>query len=104
MPDPRIPILIVTPFRNEDYSIPHYLRALKEIDYPKDLIDLYWLENDSSDKTLSMLQEAKDGLPFKSTTLESIDILGPVKKHEPGGYIKDSIRSKGRRRDKRWIE
>lgn len=93
--------MIVTPFRNEDHSIPHYLKGLREIDYPKELIDIYWLENDSSDKTLSMLQEAKDDLPFKSMTLESINILGPVKKRESGGYVKDI--GSGKRRRNAWL-
>jgi len=89
--------LIVTPFRNEDHSVPYYLKALKAVNYPKDLIDLYWLENDSSDKTLSMLKAAKDGMPFKSTTLESVNILGALKKQKPGGYWKDIGHSSKRR-------
>lgn len=82
-------ILIVTPFRNEDHSLSQYLEALKAVDYPKDLIDLHWLENDSTDKTLSMLKSAKDGIPFNSTTLESVNIVGPLQKQKPGGYWKD---------------
>ena len=82
-------ILILTPFRNEAHSIPHYMKALRALDYPPELIDVYWLENDSSDMTLRMLKREKDGMPFKSTTLESVKIIGPVKKRKPGRYSKD---------------
>jgi GT2 family glycosyltransferase len=95
-------ILIVTPFRNEDHSIRHYLKALKAVEYPKELIDLYWLENDSSDKTLSMLKTAKGEMPFKSTTLKSINILGSVKKRKSGEYIKDISYGRGLRKHP-WI-
>jgi len=82
-------ILIVTPFRNEEHSISHYLKALKRVDYPKELIDLYWLENDSTDKTLSKLTAVKGKMPFKSTTLKSVSILGPLKKRSAESYYKD---------------
>lgn len=73
-------ILIITPFRNEDHSIPQYLESINSIDYPKKLIDVYWLENDSSDKTLKMLKAAKSKQPFRTVRLKSIKILGPIKK------------------------
>lgn len=82
-------ILIITPFRNEEHSIPHYLTALKALDYPPELIDVYWLENDSSDNTLEMLKNAEPDMPFSSITLESINILGPQKKRGPKNYFKD---------------
>lgn len=81
-------ILILTPFRNEEHSIPLYLKSLESVEYPRDLIDVYWLENDSSDRTLEMLKEAEPTMPFK-TTLESINIFGPIEKATPGGYWKD---------------
>ena len=82
-------ILIITPFRNEEHSVPHYLKSLKALDYPPELIDVYWLENDSSDNTLALLREAEDDFDFNSLTLNSVKILGPVPKRPPGGYWKD---------------
>lgn len=93
----QVPILIVTPFRNEAHSISHYLKSLKAVDYPKRLIDLYWLENDSTDKTLSRLKKAKTKMPFGSTTLKSINILGPLKKRKSGSYYKDIGHDQSRR-------
>jgi len=94
-------ILIITPFRNEEHSIPQYLESLLAVDYPPELIDVYWLENDSSDRTLSMLKDAKPFMPFNSVVLESAKFIGPVKKKPPGDYVKDI--PYGQRRVAPWI-
>jgi hypothetical protein len=49
------PILICTPFNNESHAIDLYVKSLLDLDYPKDLIDLVWLENDSVDNTWNIL-------------------------------------------------
>jgi len=82
-------ILILTPFRNEDKSISQYVESIKSLQYPKDCIDLYWLENDSTDQTLEMLTKAKETMLFSTTTLESVNIIGPVEKKPPGEFVKD---------------
>lgn len=87
MTQPRI--LLITPFRNESHSLPHYLTSLYHLDYPPDLIDVYWLENDSADNTLGLLNIVKTRMPFRSTTLESIELIGKAKKRPPGEYCKD---------------
>ena len=81
-------ILVVTPFRNEEAAIPLYLEGLKNLDYPPDLIQAYWVENDSTDRTLQDLEEARPGMPFR-TSLESVNIIGPQAKKAPGQYVKD---------------
>lgn len=50
-------IVICTPFCNEEHSIPLYMEGLLKIDYPKELIDLVWLENDSIDNTKKLLDD-----------------------------------------------
>jgi len=82
-------ILILSPFRNEAHAIRLYMKGLENLDYPRELIDLYWLENDSSDDTLELLKALVESIDFKSVRLESIEILGPVEKRPPGGYWKD---------------
>jgi len=52
-----VPILVCTPFNNEDQSIDLYIQSLLDIDYPKEMIDLVWVENDSVDNTWGMLQK-----------------------------------------------
>jgi len=81
-------VLIMTPFRNEDHSVSHYVKGLRNLDYPHELIEIFWLENDSTDNTLQLLRDALPTIPFK-TTLDSVLILGGVKKEPRGGYWKD---------------
>ena len=90
-------ILILTPFRNESHSFSLYLESLYGLNYPKKLIDVFWLENDSSDDTLRMLEKGQYETPLNSVILKSINILGAVKKRRPGRYVKDIRRGKGRR-------
>ncbi len=94
-------ILIITPLRNEDHSISQYLESLYGLDYPKNLMDVYWLENDSTDTTLNLLKAAKSEMPFRSTALKSVKILGPIKKLKPGRHAKDI--GYGEHRVKSWL-
>lgn len=93
--DPRV--LVLTPFRNEETAIPFYLAGLKALDYPSRLVDVFWLENDSSDRTPGLLEEARTGLSFRSTELVSVTWLGPLPSREPGNYWKDLAYGKGHR-------
>lgn len=94
-------ILILTPFRNEDHSIPQYMQALKNLTYPH--VEAYWLENDSMDDTLELLEEYRPQMDFP-VTLESVSLLKkqPVKK-KPGRYWKD-IPYMVKRRGDAWLK
>jgi len=96
-------ILIVTPFRNEDHSIPYYIEVLNNLTYPHDLIDVYWLENDSTDNTTEILMQHYDKHDFRNLCFDSVDILmkKPVKR-KPGAYWKD-IPYRVRRRGIAWL-
>jgi len=94
MSQPRI--LIITPFRNEFHSIPFYLTALLSLDYPHELIDLYWLENDSTDRTLRLLKQVRGNLHFHHHEFRSKRIIGRVRKRTPGNYWKDLRYGRGR--------
>lgn len=90
MNEPRI--LILTPFRNEEASIPFYMNALEALDYPRDKLSLYWLQNDSSDNTseiLGLWLKARQFGKKLSIRLCDATIIGPVDKQPPGGYVKD---------------
>ncbi|PYY28360.1 glycosyltransferase [Paenibacillus illinoisensis] len=52
-------ITIAAPVRNREWILPQYLRSILKINYPKALIDLHFVVNDSSDKTFEMLTEFK---------------------------------------------
>lgn len=97
-------ILVLCPIRNEDHSIPLFLKGMEEMDYPKELLDIYWLENDSTDRTLKMLRKAEQGFSdqFGSLRLASDSFIeGGAPKNPPGGYWKDI--KYGGRRIKPWM-
>lgn len=52
-----VPILVCTPFNNEEQSIDQFVAGMLAIDYPKDLMDIIWIENDSVDRTWEKLQK-----------------------------------------------
>ena len=83
-------ILILTPFRNVSHSFSQYFKSLLALDYPLSKIDIYWLENDSSDNTFNLLEKGVEKLDrlyrgftsFNSVTLESVKIIGKVKRND----------------------
>lgn len=52
-------ILIACPVSCRGWIIPYYLRNLKNLDYDKKLIDIYWIINNSTDDSLLFLNEFK---------------------------------------------
>ncbi|MCP1185091.1 ANP1/MMN9/VAN1 family protein [Paenibacillus sp. 1781tsa1] len=54
-------ITIAAPVRNREWILPQYLLKIFEINYPKSLIDLHFVVNDSLDRTFELLTEFKKG-------------------------------------------
>lgn len=52
-------ILVACPVHSRDWVIPYYLRNLYNLDYEKKLIDIYWIINNSTDSSFSLLQNFK---------------------------------------------
>ncbi|MFF2834283.1 hypothetical protein ACFVSK_21165, partial [Cellulosimicrobium cellulans] len=52
-------ITIAAPVRDRDWILQHYLDAIVNVDYPKNLIDLRFVVNDSTDRTLEILTDFK---------------------------------------------
>ena len=53
-------ILIACPVSNREWVLSHYLEHLYKIDYPKNLISLYFIINHSTDKSSDILKEFKN--------------------------------------------
>lgn len=49
-------VLIAAPVRNRAKHLPHYLKALQALDYPPDLLSYYFLVNDSTDESESLVR------------------------------------------------
>jgi len=52
-------VLVSCPVSNRDWILPYYLEHIKNINYPKHLIHIYWIVNNSKDDSLKMLQQFK---------------------------------------------
>lgn len=53
-------VLVSAPIHQREWILPYYLEHIFNIDYPKSLIKIYWLINNCTDKSLSLLQQFKD--------------------------------------------
>lgn len=53
-------IMISAPVRNRYEILDHYLNSIKNIDYDKSQIDLYWIINNSSNKVMDILNKFID--------------------------------------------
>jgi len=52
-------ILIACPVRDRAWILPHYLEHIYNIDYPKHLISMYFIINNSSDNSYKILEDFK---------------------------------------------
>lgn len=50
-------VLIATAIQNRAWVLPYYLRYIYNIEYDKKLIDIYWIINNSTDKSYELLSE-----------------------------------------------
>lgn len=53
-------VTIGCPVRNREKYLPHYLKCIHNLDYPKNKITLYFIVNDSQDKTSEILWKFKN--------------------------------------------
>lgn len=82
-------ILIGSMFCNEECSIPLYIESILRLDYPKELIDLLWVENNSSDNTFNLLKMYYRLIKkqFKYHSFQLLKVTGdypPIPKEEIG--------------------
>ena len=72
-------ILVGSMFCNEECSIPLYIESLLKLDYPKEFIDLLWVENNSSDNTFNILKKYYRLIikQFKYHSFQLLRVTGP---------------------------
>lgn len=65
-------ILLACPVRDREYVLPYYLNAVHNLDYPKKLISIYWVVNNSKDQSQKLLEEFKKSYEheYESITIE----------------------------------
>lgn len=72
-------ILIACPISNRDWILPYYLDKLYNLNYDKKLIDIYWIINNSKDKSFEMLREYKKKYEKEYNSIK-IDVINSKEK------------------------
>lgn len=72
---------IIVPFRNEQDNLPHFLQSLAKIDYPKELFELIFVNDESNDDSNIIITKwrMENGL-FQTTVLDNLRISNSPKK------------------------
>jgi hypothetical protein len=52
-------VLLSTPVRNRQAVLPRFLKGIENLDFQKELLGIYFLVNDSTDASLSLLEDFK---------------------------------------------
>lgn len=55
VPDPLPSVALLTPCKNSAADLPHYVKLIDALDYPKDRLHLRVLEGDSTDNTVGLI-------------------------------------------------
>ena len=62
---PRTKFSIVIPFRNEAKNLPRLLNSISELNYPKDLFEVIFVDDDSQDHSVEIIKHAFDTKSLK---------------------------------------
>jgi cellulose synthase/poly-beta-1,6-N-acetylglucosamine synthase-like glycosyltransferase len=57
---------IIIPFRNEERSLPTLLKSIEELDYPKELFEIIFVDDSSEDDSVDIINEFINKRPFDS--------------------------------------
>lgn len=76
-------VTIAAPIRNRAWILPLYLKHIKNIEYPKNKIELLFVVNDSQDESLNLLTEFKENhREYKSIRIEKYNRNAPEDKRD----------------------
>lgn len=70
-------VLIGCPLRNSEKTLPHYLRALMDQSYPKDMVEFCFILNDCKDHSKEILTDFVLSHPEVDATVIEVEIPGP---------------------------
>jgi glycosyltransferase involved in cell wall biosynthesis len=73
-------VTIVFPCRDREWILPYFLECVYNLDYPKELINIFTIVNDSSDKSLTMLNDFKfkHMNKYNKITIKSMNYGTPI--------------------------
>jgi len=92
----QTPFSILIPFRNEAENLPNLLESIAQLDYPKNLFEILLVDDDSSDKSVQIIQRfTKKYLNLNIQVLEN--------QRQSASPKKDAITSAIRQSKFEWI-
>ncbi|MFD2551152.1 glycosyltransferase [Bizionia sediminis] len=77
---PKTGFSVIVPFRNEEANLPHFLKSVKELAYPKHLFEIILVNDASSDKSAAIINTfIENGLHHVSMTQNTQKSTSPKK-------------------------
>lgn len=71
---------IIIPFRNEAENLPQLLQSITVLNYPKELCEFIFVDDDSDDNSVEVIQKVLDTISLKSeTTRTDIKIIDNIR-------------------------
>jgi len=58
--DPTTKFSVVIPFRNEAKNLPYLLESIQQLNYPKELVELLFIDDDSTDESIAIIENFLD--------------------------------------------
>ncbi|MEP3838126.1 MAG: glycosyltransferase [Algibacter sp.] len=71
---------IVIPFRNEAEHLPELLQSITELNYPKHLFEIIFVDDDSNDKSVNIIQNEFDLAATKENTTINFQVISNTQK------------------------
>lgn len=84
-------VSVIIPVRNEESTIAHCLHALFRQDFPKELLEIIVVDDNSTDSTMQQLQWLSNEYPFKIIQLKEDNVTTAFKKKAITTAIEQAI-------------
>ena len=65
------PFSIITPFRNEAENLPYLINSISDIDYPKELFEIIFINDDSTDSSVEIIHQFIANSPINITLINN---------------------------------
>lgn len=96
---------VVIPFRNEAKNLPHLLRSIAELKYPKELVEFILVDDDSSDNSVEIINncQVERSRNLKPLECDQVDIRVINNKRTSNSPKKDAITTAISIANNNWI-